>query len=217
MVRVLLAAGADLEHRAGSGGLASFYIACKGGDVGLVQLLLAHGANHNHVGASKYAPIHGACEAGQVAVVEILLQLEGVNVDLPGPLGRTPLWIASERGHLDIVRILVSAGANPKLPDNSSTIYALPIYAAQVSGHGHVVDFLLSVGVVPTNNEPGEKGRKKKKKNKPNCCVLCGKVETSSQKLQKCPCKTVRYCNNECQRTHWKTHKLAHKQAMKSK
>jgi hypothetical protein len=36
-------------------------------------------------------------------------------------------------------------------------------------------------------------------------CAWCGKADL---KLEKCPCKAVRYCGKECQRLHWGAHKV---------
>lgn len=41
-----------------------------------------------------------------------------------------------------------------------------------------------------------------------NVCSFCNKINTSGKLLQVCSrCKSTRYCNAECQRGHWKTHK----------
>jgi hypothetical protein len=42
----------------------------------------------------------------------------------------------------------------------------------------------------------------------------CSSCSTRLPKLKKCVCFTARYCNTECQRKHWKTHKPSHKAAM---
>ena len=39
-----------------------------------------------------------------------------------------------------------------------------------------------------------------------NCCAECGKGDGVSLKICK-PCMSVKYCNAECQRKHWPTHK----------
>ena len=39
-------------------------------------------------------------------------------------------------------------------------------------------------------------------------CAACGKRETNGRKLKKCTaCRQVAYCNVDCQRRHWKTHR----------
>ena len=37
------------------------------------------------------------------------------------------------------------------------------------------------------------------------CCATCGTPKTTRRPLKICPkCRTVRYCNRDCQMTHWK-------------
>jgi hypothetical protein len=45
----------------------------------------------------------------------------------------------------------------------------------------------------------------------------CSSCSARRAKLKKCPCDTTRYCNSDCQRKHWQTHKPIHKAAMLKK
>jgi hypothetical protein len=45
-------------------------------------------------------------------------------------------------------------------------------------------------------------------------CTSCGTLQA---RLKKCPCGTARYCNSDCQRKHWPTHKPSHKAALLKK
>jgi hypothetical protein len=38
----------------------------------------------------------------------------------------------------------------------------------------------------------------------------CSSCSTLVAKLKKCTCFTTRYCNSDCQRKHWQTHKPSH-------
>jgi hypothetical protein len=42
----------------------------------------------------------------------------------------------------------------------------------------------------------------------------CSSCSTRSSKLKKCTCFTARYCNIDCQRRHWQTHKPGHRAVM---
>jgi ankyrin repeat protein len=44
----------------------------------------------------------------------------------------------------------------------------------------------------------------------------CASCSARPAKLKKCSCFTSRYCNTDCQRQHWPTHKPSHKAAMLS-
>jgi hypothetical protein len=42
----------------------------------------------------------------------------------------------------------------------------------------------------------------------------CSSCSARAAKLKKCTCFTTRYCNIDCQRKHWQTHKSSHKATM---
>jgi hypothetical protein len=44
---------------------------------------------------------------------------------------------------------------------------------------------------------------------RPFCCSVCEALTAKSRdKLLMCPCRTVAYCSRECQKKHWKKHKV---------
>ncbi|GMI40798.1 hypothetical protein TrCOL_g384 [Triparma columacea] len=44
---------------------------------------------------------------------------------------------------------------------------------------------------------------------RPFCCFVCEALTAKSRdKLLMCPCRTIAYCSKECQRKHWKKHKV---------
>jgi hypothetical protein len=45
----------------------------------------------------------------------------------------------------------------------------------------------------------------------------CSSCRTRQAKLKKCTCFTTRYCNSDCQRKHWQTHKPIHNAILKKK
>ena len=82
------------------------------------RCLIKHGANIQDTTAqdkAMYTALIHACQSGQTGIVRILLD-EGVKVNVPMNYIYTPktaLHIAVEDCHEDIVRLLLSAGANP--------------------------------------------------------------------------------------------------------
>ncbi|UXX40120.1 MULTISPECIES: ankyrin repeat domain-containing protein [unclassified Wolbachia] len=54
-----------------------------------------------------------ACLYNQENVVKALLEVKGINVNFQDGSGKTPLYIAFDKGHHKIVRALLEAGADP--------------------------------------------------------------------------------------------------------
>ena len=57
--------------------------------------------------------------------------------------GGTPLWIASEKGHLEIVRLLIESGGSVNQPHKTG---ATPLHVASQEGHLEIVKLLIESG-----------------------------------------------------------------------
>ncbi|XP_056001360.1 uncharacterized protein LOC125655641 [Ostrea edulis] len=117
-------------------------IACKGGYVPVVKLLLKAGADVNLQDASGNTPLITACKEGYVMVVKELLEA-GAIVDLLGRRGNTPLIAACKGGHASVVEELVKAGADVNLQNSWGDT---PLIAACKEGHVNVVEELANAG-----------------------------------------------------------------------
>lgn len=94
----------------------SFERAVWSNDTKRLKELINYGVDVNHINkADGYAAIHWAVERRLTQTVRVLLK-NGADIDLmtSNAIGndRTPLHIAAELGHSDIVRILLDEGAN---------------------------------------------------------------------------------------------------------
>ena len=49
----------------------------------------------------------------------------------------------------------------------------------------------------------------------PKRCSTCDAPKTSTHKLRNCKCKVAQYCDAECQKSHWKSHKKEHRRLCK--
>ena len=67
----------------------------------------------------------------------------GLDIDSKGSDGCTALHIASMEGHVDIVRMLLKAGANPNA---KADVRITPLHAAVLRGHTQVIEVLLAGG-----------------------------------------------------------------------
>ncbi|KAF5280679.1 hypothetical protein FQA39_LY05327 [Lamprigera yunnana] len=86
---------------------------------------------------------------GIIPMVSLLLEF-GANVELTNSQGSTALSLASAKGHCDVVRQLIAAGASPGHPDTAGQC-AL-VHAAR-NGFLNVVGYLLACDWIVKNSE----------------------------------------------------------------
>uniref|UniRef100_A0A2A4K246 Protein fem-1 homolog CG6966 n=1 Tax=Heliothis virescens TaxID=7102 RepID=A0A2A4K246_HELVI len=96
-------------------------------------------------------PLVIACRNGHYDVAEYLIERCKADIEQPGSVtfdgetieGAPPLWCAAAAGHLQLVKLLVRAGANV----NSTTrTHSTPLRAACFDGHSDIVKFLVENG-----------------------------------------------------------------------
>ncbi len=137
VVRLLLDRGADPGVSA-LGGMTPLFLAAAGGHADVVKLLVERGADPN--ARSPWNPMRVAAGEGHTEVVRVLLALHG------DPEGHNvpPLMAAASTGHLDVMELLVKAGAKVNrvtLDDFSS---ALTVAASR--GQIDAVEWLVAHG-----------------------------------------------------------------------
>jgi hypothetical protein len=95
----------------------------------------------------KWAPLHAAARYGLRNLVISMTDPHGdfcMNPDIKDGTGRTPLSLAAEGGHMEIVRILLQRDAN--VDERDSQFGFTPLHHAVVHGRVDVVEFLLDHG-----------------------------------------------------------------------
>src|SRR4051794_26802759 len=84
-----------------------------------------------------------AARKGDAAAVGRLLEA-GVDANAKTPYGATALSFAAEKGHVEVVRLLLAAKADPNVKD---TFYdATPLTWARMKNHTEVIRELLAAG-----------------------------------------------------------------------
>ncbi|KAJ5984201.1 ankyrin [Penicillium waksmanii] len=67
---------------------------------------------------NRWSPLLWSAIRGDEDVTRLLLGIDDIDVDIKCPRSRTPLSVAAEQGFVDVVRLLLTAGANPNTGDN---------------------------------------------------------------------------------------------------
>ncbi|MEL6142214.1 MAG: ankyrin repeat domain-containing protein, partial [Bacteroidota bacterium] len=110
--------------------------------VEMVKLLIEKGADVNYINPDGWTALIEAADEGSMRSVKILLAA-GADVNLSGPNTRvTAMRMAASENHLDVMRLLQTAGA--KLGNGDELV------AAAEEGNLEIVSYLLEQGV-PVN------------------------------------------------------------------
>lgn len=142
-VLALLKGGADPNRAASYGG--PINLAAALGPPESVVALLDAGADPQTRGFGGMSPLHSAALSGQSAITRILID-RGARVDALDNLGRTALLVyASGSAHnLDVLQILLKAGANPNAADRTTNVSVLHYIAQQ--GRVEAAEMLVAAG-----------------------------------------------------------------------
>jgi ankyrin repeat protein len=117
------------------------FYAVRDGDLALVSELIGHGANPDARDRSRWSPLHFAAQGYWPEVAELLLK-RGATVDARDDYGNTPLWRAvfSSRGRGDVIKVLLSAGADKNLKNNHNVS---PLDLANTIASHNIKPFLV--------------------------------------------------------------------------
>jgi ankyrin repeat protein len=149
MVERLIAAGSRVDN-ASIDGATPLFLAAQNNRLDVVKLLIAAGADVNKAGADGCTPLHVAVGKGHAGVVSVLVETAGVDLNAAltdgVSAGVTPLFVAAQDNRLDVVTLLIAAGAdvNKARANDGST----PLHKAAQHIHAGVVSvFIETVGV----------------------------------------------------------------------
>ena len=142
IVEILLDANAQMEAQSERTKDTALSLACSGGRLEVVEILLNHGANREHRNVSDYTPLSLAASGGYVNIIELLLQHGAeINSRTGSKLGISPLMLAAMNGHTSAVRLLLNQGSdiNAQIETNRNTALTLACF----QGRHEVVSLLL--------------------------------------------------------------------------
>ena len=112
MVKMLLAAGADVKATTRDGEITPLFMACANGDAAIIDALLAAGADAKGVKSNGTSALMMAAESGSTAAVKTLLD-HGAEVNAKESVhGQTALMFAAARNRAAVVHLLLAQGAD---------------------------------------------------------------------------------------------------------
>ncbi|MGE0549892.1 MAG: ankyrin repeat domain-containing protein [Kofleriaceae bacterium] len=145
VVKALLDGGADVNAVDSNGISAVRHVIATSGNLEVVELLLATGAQLEAT-ASAWGPLHEAARRGRSKLVSLLLE-RGAPIDGLTPERTTALTLAVVHHHNAVAEQLLEAGANPNLGAFT------PLMSAAGTNQAGLVQRLLA-----HDAEPGLKG-----------------------------------------------------------
>ncbi|XP_071111894.1 serine/threonine-protein phosphatase 6 regulatory ankyrin repeat subunit A-like [Haliotis cracherodii] len=93
--------------------------------------------------------LHLACKKGDLDRLTCILSESLVNLNIRGQYGRTPLMMAAEKGHRQVIDLLVTQGADVSLVNDDRNDI---LHVACLGGHVDLVKYVLSKKVADINN-----------------------------------------------------------------
>ncbi len=115
LAKLLIDAGAAPDARTRLRGLTPLHMAAETGDAALIDALLKAGANVDALNESGTTPLMVASASGSTAAVKTLLA-HGANVNAREKAnGETALFFAASHDRADVVRLLLSNGADARI------------------------------------------------------------------------------------------------------
>jgi uncharacterized protein len=159
MTKALLAAGATVDA-ANHYGVTPLLQASRNGGVEVIRALLDAGAEPTRWHAEGETPLMAASRTGRVDAVQLLLS-HGSFINAVDPFQEeSALMWASAEGHLEVVKALLAAGADPNLKAHVATIterknadhpsggFTALMFAVR-NGHADVARALIQGGADP--------------------------------------------------------------------
>ena len=140
--RILLNAGANIDHEDGDGDDAALN-AVYSWSFETVQVLVQHVSSADKR-RTKFGPaLIKAAERGLIEIVRFLLAHDVTADFLGGEIGRTPLMSASSNGQCDVMNALLQSGASV---DKINSMGRTALFYAVSDPSGHAIAALLAAG-----------------------------------------------------------------------
>ena len=130
--------GVEVDRAEPALGITPLIQAATQGFLGVVKVLLQHGADANKADNNGTTPLHFATQVGSVEVAQVLLESRA-DVNMTNMTKQTPLHLAAYHGHLAVARLLLQSRADTTLKDQWNDT---PLANARGLGHEEVAMLL---------------------------------------------------------------------------
>ena len=139
----LLASGSAVDARAPDQAT-PLITAALDNQVEAAKLLLSKGADVMARNSGGFTALHAAAYSGSVPVITLLLDNKAALEDAANKAGTTPLFVAAEMNHPEVVELLIARGADASRPEGHG-------YSAMTrafwKGHKGIVSLLKRHGL----------------------------------------------------------------------
>jgi uncharacterized protein len=142
-ITAFLDGGINPNAQSESDGRTALISAAARGDLEVVNLLIARGADVNVKDKQGYTALSHAIEARYDEVALVLLNQPKLDPNARGLNGVTVLSSYSWRGHKDAVQRLLDLGADVNAQDNDGDA---PLHGAAQNGNVEIIDMLFAKG-----------------------------------------------------------------------
>ncbi|XP_074657628.1 transient receptor potential cation channel subfamily A member 1-like [Tubulanus polymorphus] len=145
VVEALLEKGCNVDEK-DCAGMTGLMVACEQGShsLALCRAIVKNGCCLDLVDNQGMTALHRASYCGHEQICQMILDNGSQALNKQDKNGRSPLYLATSRGHTDVVEYLILLGADISLPNKEEKS---PLYVAAYFGHLEIVASLLSAGV----------------------------------------------------------------------
>ena len=117
--------------------------ASLGGHADVVAILVKRGASTGSRNDRGLTPLHGAAYAGSLETVQLLVQSGAAVNDAENVFKVTPLIVAAEEGHADVISFLAGHGADLEWTERAGYT---ALTRATMGDHPEVIKALVNAG-----------------------------------------------------------------------
>jgi serine/threonine-protein phosphatase 6 regulatory ankyrin repeat subunit B len=126
-------------------GFTALHFASNGENLEIVEMLVNAGASIDIKNAQEFTPLHFAVLSDRNNIVRFFITQNPESINTAGFYGRTALHFASDWGNLEMVKMLVEAGAKIDIQDNEGNT---PLHKVIIQDNTNfeVVQMLVKAG-----------------------------------------------------------------------